>query len=276
MADNAAGPRQGGQGRIALVTGASSGIGAATARALAARGTTVGLVARRRERLEEVLTVCLEDAPDSRLWAADLSEPENAAQVALDAWDAFGHLDVIVNNAGVPMRRPVSRLGPGDVERVMRINFLSPTYLTLAVLPRMVERGEAVIVNVSSIASRFGVTTEAAYCASKFALSGWSEAIAADLWDTGVRIRLVMPGTIDTELWDQAGNDPPLYDGPLTPAAEVADGIVAAIDSDRFEHYLPDMKAVVEMKTADIDAFMAGMLTFARQNREKAQGKSPT
>jgi short-subunit dehydrogenase len=169
------------------------------------------------------------------------------------------------------MRRPVTRLGPEDVERVMRVNFLSPTYMTLAVLPRMIERGTGVIVNVSSIASRFGVTTEAAYCASKFALSGWSEAIAADLDGTGVRVRIVMPGTIDTELWDQPGNDPPLYQGTLVPAEEVADGIVAAIDSDHIEHYLPDMKAVVEMKTADVDGFMTAMLTFARQQREAAQ-----
>ena len=261
--------------RIVLVTGASSGIGAATARALAARGDTVGLVARREHRLTEVLAECQKSAPESKMWAADLSDPEAAGRLARRAWEELGHFDVLVNNAGVPMRRPVTRLEPADIERVMRINFLSPTYMTLAVLPMMIERGDGVIVNVSSIASRFGVTTEAAYCASKFALSGWSEAIAADLDGTGVRVRLVMPGTIDTELWDQPGNDPPLYQGPLTPAEDVAAGILAAIDSDHFEHYLPDMKAVVEMKAKDIDAFMAGMLTFARQQREAAQESGP-
>ena len=259
--------------RIALVTGASSGIGAATARALARRGTTVGLVARREDRLAEVLADCRVDAPASTMWVADLSVPEDAARVARVAWDEMGHLDVLVNNAGVPMRRPVTRLGLDDVERVMRVNFLSPTAMTLAVLPRMIERGTGVVVNVSSIASRFGVTTEAAYSASKFALSGWSEGIAGDLAGTGVRIRLVLPGTIDTELWDQPGNDPPLYQGELVPAEDVAEGIVAAIDSDHFEHFLPDMKAVVEMKTADVDAFISGMVAFARQQREMAQTK---
>jgi len=263
-------------GRIALVTGASSGIGAATARALARRGTTVGLVARRESRLAEVLAECRLGAPDSRMWVADLSAPEHAAEVARDAWDEFGHLDVLVNNAGIPMRRPVTRLGLDDVERVMRVNFLSPTAMTLAVLPRMIDRGRGIVVNVSSIASRFGVTTEAAYSASKFALSGWSEGIAGDLEGTGVRIRLILPGTIDTELWDQPGNDPPLYRGDLVPAEDVAEGIVAAIDSDHFEHYLPDMKAVVEMKTADVDAFLSGMVAFARQQRELAQQKETT
>jgi short-subunit dehydrogenase len=236
----------------------------------------VGLVARREARLAEVLADCRVDAPASAMWVADLSIPEDAARVACVAWDELGHLDVLVNNAGIPMRRPVTRLGLDDVERVMRVNFLSPTAMTLAVLPRMIARGAGVVVNVSSIASRFGVTTEAAYSASKFALSGWSEGIAADLDGTGVRVRLVLPGTIDTELWDQPGNDPPLYQGSLVPAEDVAEGIVAAIDSDHFEHYLPDMKAVVEMKTADVDGFMAGMLAFARQHREMARPKETT
>jgi short-subunit dehydrogenase len=110
-----------------------------------------------------------------------------------------------------------------------------------------------------------GITTEAAYSASKFALCGFSEAMAADLDGTGVKVRLVLPGAIDTEIWDQPGNDPAFYTGPLTPADEVANGIVDAIDSDHFEHYLPDMKAVVELKTADFDSFLTGMLEMAKR-----------
>jgi short-subunit dehydrogenase len=258
-----------GNGRAALVTGASSGIGAATARLLAAEGWRVGLVARRQDRLAGVLEQCRAQSPQSRLWVADLSDLDVAARVAREAWDAFDGVDCLVNNAGVPMRRPVTRLTTDDVERVMRVNFLSPVRMTLAVLDRMVERRTGVIVNVSSLAGRIGVTTEAAYSASKFALSGWSEAIAADLAGTGVSVRLILPGTIDTEIWDQPGNDPPLYRGPLTPAEEMAEAIVAAIDSDRFEHYLPDMKAVVEMKTSDPDGFMAGMIETTRAWKEQ-------
>ena len=76
---------------------------------------------------------------------------------------------------------------------------------------------------------------------------------------TGVAVRLVLPGSIDTEIWDQPDNDPPFYNGPLTPADEVAAGIVACIASDRFEHYLPDMSAVVDMKTKDFEGFVAAM-----------------
>jgi len=260
-----------GETRIALVTGASSGIGAATARELATRGMTVGLVARRQSRLAEVLADCQAHAPASRMWVADLSDPDAAAELALRAWDEFGVIDVLVNNAGIPMRKRIPNIKASDVERVMRINFLSSTAMTLALIPRMLERASGTIVNVASIAGRFGVTTEAAYSASKFAMCGWSEAVAADLAGSGVKVRLVLPGTIDTELWDQPDNDPPLYRGDLVPAAETARGIADAIDDDRFEHFLPDMKAVVEAKVRDIDGFMAGMVSFHRSQQEAAE-----
>jgi len=253
--------------RTALVTGASSGIGAATARLLAERGYTVGIVARRADRLAEVLADVRAHAPQSQQWSVDLSDLEAAEAVALEAWDALGGVDVLVNNAGVPMRRMVQGLRAQDVERVMHLNFFSPVRMTLALLPRMIERGRGVVVNVGSIAGRFGVSTEAAYSATKFALSGWSEGISGDLAGTGVVVRLILPGTIDTELWDQPDNDPPLYNGPLTPAEETAEGIVDAIDSKHFEHYLPDMKAVVEAKTADVDTFLAGMVHHRKQMR---------
>jgi short-subunit dehydrogenase len=252
-----------GSGTTALVTGASSGIGAATARLLADQGTTVALVARRADRLAEVLSDCQDGAPDSRSWAADLSDPEAAAQLSLRIWDELGPLDVIINNAGIPMRRPADRLTMAEVERVMTVNYLSPVAITLALLPRLLARGSGTIVNVSSLGGRLGIATEAAYSASKFALAGWSEGLAADLVGTGVSVRLVLPGSIDTEIWDQPDNDPPIYTGPLVPAEEVAAGIVECVGSDLFEHYLPDMRAVVEMKTKDFEGFVAGMRAMA-------------
>ena len=182
-----------------------------------------------------------------------------------EIWDHFGGLDVVVNNAAVPMRRHATRLTTAEVERTMRINFFSPAAVTLALLPRMLERRSGTIVNVSSLGGRLGIATEAAYSASKFALAGWSESLALDLDGTGVGIKLVLPGAIDTEIWDQPDNDAPLYDGPKDPPESIAAALVDAIESERFEHYLPDMKAVVEAKTTDIDAFMAGMRSFTQQ-----------
>lgn len=261
--------------RTALVTGASSGIGAATARLLAAQGVTVGLVARRAERLQAVLDECRAHCPGSQCWAVDLADLDAARQVARRAAEALGGVDVLVNNAAAPMRRPVQKLTLADVERTVRLNFLSPVVITLELLPAMLARRQGTVVNVSSLGGRLGIMTEAAYSASKFALAGWSEAMAADLAGTGVAVRLVLPGAIATEIWDQPGNDPPLYDGPLEPPELVAEGIVAAITSDRFEHYLPDMKAVVEMKTTDIDAFLAGMTALAQAPAPAADQDRP-
>jgi short-subunit dehydrogenase len=132
----------------------------------------------------------------------------------------------------------------------------------LAVLPRMLERDAGVIMNVSSLGGRLGIRNEAAYCASKFALSGWSESMAMDLWPTGVDVRLITPGAIDTEIWDQEGNDPAPYHGPLEPPATVAAAICDALVGVAFETYTPDMKGVAEFKTSDIDTFMAGTVAF--------------
>jgi len=246
-----------------LVTGASSGIGAAVALELAARGDTVALVARRADRLDEVLADCRRTSATSERWAADLSDPAAAADLALEIWNHFGGLDVVINNAAVPMRRHVSRLTMAEVERTMRINYLSPVAISLAVLPRMLERKSGTIVNVSSLGGRLGITTEAAYSGSKFALAGWSESMAIDLDRSGVSVKLILPGAIDTEIWDQPDNDAPLYDGPKESPESIAGAIVDAIDSDRFEHYLPDMKGVIEFKTSDIDGFMLGMRALA-------------
>jgi short-subunit dehydrogenase len=156
-------------------------------------------------------------------------------------------------------------LVPDEVEKVMRVNFFAPMRMTLAVLPRMLARGSGLIVNVSSVGGRLGIVHETAYCASKFALCGWSDAMAVDLHGTGISVKLIEPGPVDTEIWDQPDNEEPLYQGPKVAADEVAEGVIAALASDRFEHYVPDMKAVVDAKNADLDAFIAGVAGMAPQ-----------
>jgi short-subunit dehydrogenase len=243
-------------GSSVLVTGASSGIGAALAPMLAERGARVGIVARRKDRLEQVLERC---GPDARMWVCDLGDVDAAVQVVGEADEHFGGLDVLVNNAGIPKRRHVTALTADEVEETMRVNYLSPVRMILALLPGMLERGRGCVVNVTSLGGRLGIKHEAAYCASKFALSGFSESMHVDLYDTPVEVRLVLPGAIDTEIWDRPGNEDPIYDGPKETPESVAEGIIAAIEGDAFEHYLPDMKAIVEMKTSDAGGFLAGV-----------------
>ena len=269
-------------GSSILLTGASSGIGAALAPMLAERGATVGLVARRRERLEEVLSSCRRHAPKSRLWVADLADIAWAEAVAHEAWDAFGGLDALVNNAAMGKRKRVSDLTPAEIDRVMTLNFTSPMRMGLAVLPGMLARGSGLIVNVGSVGGRFGIPHEAAYCAAKFALSGWSEVMEIDLAGTGVHVKLVLPGPIATEIWGTPEGDiPPLYQGPFVSAEDCAAGVVAALESDGFEHYVPEAipgsyvqhEFVVE-KTKDPDAFVRQMGEMARGMRGQLTGSA--
>ena len=265
------------EGAKILVTGASSGIGAALAPILAERGATVGIVARRADRLAEVLERCRSFAPESRLWAADLGDLDRAEQVALEAWNTFDGLDVLVNNAAIPKRTRVTDLTPHDVQHVMDVDFHSPVRMALAVLPRMLERGRGQIVFVSSMGGRIPIMNEAAYNAAKYAMCGFAEAMLLDLAGTPVEVKLVLPGPIETEIWDQPDNVPALMDVDKVPAADCAAGIADAIAGDGFEYYIPevfpggiDAKAIAVGKTRHCDQYLRGMADFAKGLREQS------
>jgi len=171
---------------VAVVSGASSGIGAATARALAAHGTTVVALARRAALLDPVVAACRRTAPESHAVVCDLLDLDAARGAVVDVVERFGRLDALVCVAGMPMRRRLEALSLDDVETVMRLNFTSPVAMTLAALPSMLARRRGTIVLVSSLVGRLGNGGEAAYCASKFALCGFAEAASVDLAGSGV------------------------------------------------------------------------------------------
>jgi short-subunit dehydrogenase len=255
-------------GRRALVTGASSGIGAAVAEALALRGAVVGVCARREGRLAETLERCREYSPASRMWVCDLSDPGSVERLAAQATDELGGVDILVNNAGIPKRRHVSRLDADTVSNVMAINYLSPVRLTLALLPSMLERGFGRVVNISSVAAVLSSPGEAAYDASKAALSAFSEAMAIDLWDTGVKVLVVYPGVVDTELFMLPDNDPLVAGVEAIPATEVAGAVIEALDNDLHQVYVPSYFAdIVAVKSSDLAGFMAGAAEYVRQAR---------
>jgi short-subunit dehydrogenase len=254
-------------GSTVLVTGASSGIGEALAPMLAARGATVGIAARRPDRLEATLRRCQEHAPDSRMWAVDLSDLDAATRFIDEAWDAFGALDCLINNAAIGKRKLVTNHSAEDLDTVMRTNFLSPIRMNLAVLPKMLERRSGTIVNVASGGGRFGIAHESAYCASKFAMSGWSEVAAMDLADTPIDVKLIQPGAIDTEIWiQQPGELPGLPGAQFVSAEECAAGIIDALETEGFEFYVPaDLKAHVDFKNSDLPAWIDLMATLGRE-----------
>jgi len=252
------------EGKVAFITGGSSGIGRGIAIAFARAGMQVVISGRRREHIDESLAQFAELGLDVAAVELDVTDADSVSRAVTVAAKDLGPIDVVVNNAAVPKRRDVRKLTPDEVETVMAINYFAPVRITLALLPRMLERGDARIINICSIGGRIPVPHLSAYCASKFALCGWSEAMAIDLAKTNVRVVLINPGAVDTDIWDRPGSDAPVYDGPKVAPEEVAPGIVAAIDatnteSQAFEHYIPDMKAVVEWKTSNIDEFLSSV-----------------
>jgi short-subunit dehydrogenase len=256
-------------GQRVLVTGASSGIGAELAEALARRGAVLALCARREDRLRETLERCLTHSPDSRMWVCDLAEPAAVEQLAADVTKAFGGVDILVNNAGVPKRRHVKDLDADTVTRVMAINYLSPIRLTLALLPSMLERDYGRIVNISSVAAVLSSPGEAAYDASKAALSSFSEAMAIDLWNTGVKVLVVYPGVIDTELFRIPDNDPLIPGVDSIPASEVGAAVIDALANDAHQVFVPAYFAdFVATKSADLPGFMAGAAEYVKQARQ--------
>lgn len=248
-----------------LVTGASSGIGAALAEGFAERGATVGICARRADRLDETLHRLQAHAPASRAWTIDLADLDGIAGFAAKVQDELGGVDVLVNNAGIPKRRDVTRLTPEEVEAVMRINYFSPVRLTLALLPGLIERGGHVV-NISSVAARLGPPIESSYAASKAALTAFSECMAVDLRDTDVGVHVVNPGVLDTELFHLPDNEAGFHDSvEMLPVEAIVDPVLQQVESGGIEGYVPDwFKDVVAGKFGDPDGFIAGTKEYAR------------
>ena len=254
------------EGKKVLITGASSGIGAGLARAFANAGATVGICARRADRLAEVLADCRTTAPESRSWTIDLGDLDRVEAFAVQADDELGGIDLLVNNAGIPKRRHAFDLTPDVVEQVMRINYFSPVRLTLALLPRMVARGSGRILTVSSVAARLGPPREAAYSATKAAISAFMESLAVDLDGTDIRIHLVNPGIIDTELFHLPDNEPSLSDLEALPVETLTDAVRKQLDDEVFEIYVPDWFVdIVSGRYANIGPFIEGSREYVRE-----------
>jgi NAD(P)-dependent dehydrogenase (short-subunit alcohol dehydrogenase family) len=190
-----------------VVTGASSGIGRATAIAFGAAGARVGLVARRRTELEAVATEIGTAGGRALVVPTDVTN-RDAVSRAFDAVAAaFGPIDVVVNNAGVLIPSPVTTLRGEDLDAMLRVNLFGALFVMQEAVARMATRGGA-IVNVASLAGRRGVTPLGGYCASKFALVGLTEALRTELHGSPVHVALVMPGVVETPMVDAAGQNP--------------------------------------------------------------------
>jgi short-subunit dehydrogenase len=183
---------------VGIVTGASSGIGAQLARDLAQRGMQVALLARRLDRLTALAAEIGADALPLACDVADRASVEAAVGAVLARWQ---RVDLLVNNAGFGRHVLFKDHDVADIERMMRTNYLGVVYATKAVLPAMRARGRGWIVNVSSVAGKLGQPDEAAYSASKFAVTGLSEGLALELAPLGIHVMTVYPALVRTEMF---------------------------------------------------------------------------
>lgn len=195
-------------GRNVVITGASSGIGWSAALAYSAAGARVALLARRAEKLRELGDLVRARGGVSFEAACDVSDRGQALEAVRKARAALGPIDVLVNNAGVNEYLRFAEQDFAAVEEIVRVNFLGAAAMTYAVLPEMLERRTGHILNVASLAGLRGVPFMAAYCASKFALVGFTESLRVELYGTGVTLTAFCPGTVKTPMAEKALTDP--------------------------------------------------------------------
>jgi NAD(P)-dependent dehydrogenase (short-subunit alcohol dehydrogenase family) len=184
--------------RTAIVTGASRGIGAATARALDRAGARVALVARSRADLEETAGG-LEHDPI--VMVADLGDPQAPVDVGLKALRALGQVDILVNNAAAAARLDTVDSEASAIDEMLAVNIRAPLLLIATVVPSMIERGSGSIINLSSVSALVGTPRRAAYAASKGGIDAATRSMAIELGPSGIRVNAVAPGVVETALW---------------------------------------------------------------------------
>lgn len=196
------------EGRRAVVTGASSGIGAATALALAGAGATVALGARRKDRLDDLAQRIGADGGTAHAYELDVSDEGAARSFVEDAAGRMGGLDILVNNAGLMLLGPVEGTDTEEWRRMVQVNVLGLLYCTQAAMPLMRESGGGHIVNLSSVAGRTANMGSGVYNLTKWGVNGFSEALRQEALHSGIRVTVVEPGFVDTEL--QGHNENPV------------------------------------------------------------------
>jgi short-subunit dehydrogenase len=236
------------RGKKVLVTGASSGIGAATARALAGAGARVLLLARRRPELDRVAATLGDRV--AAVHAVDLTDPDAVARVASRITADLGTPDIVVNNAGMGQWKFVDETTPAEAVQMMAVPYFATFFVTRAFLPGMLARGSGHILNVSSAASRFVWPGATAYTAARWAVRGFTEALRADLAGTGIGVTLFESGAVSSNYWDNNPGSRERLPGiarliPLLSPDDAARAIVRGIERDRRLVVAPGLLRVI-------------------------------
>jgi short-subunit dehydrogenase len=218
---------------VVVITGASSGLGEATARVLAGEGHTLVLAARRADRLEALaarLTEELAGHAEILVVPTDVADPDQVEGLIQRALERFGRIDVWVNNAGVGPASPWWEASRAEVERVIGVNFTAPLLADRALIPVLIAQGSGHIINVASVAGHIGTT--GLYSATKFGVRGHTEALRRELKRYGIHVSIVSPGFVDSEMTRRHGRK-------LPPARIVGEAIARLIRRPRREVVVP-------------------------------------
>ena len=224
------------QDKVAIITGASSGIGRATALHLASSGARVTLAARRVEALQELARQIQAGGGHALVTPTDVCEPAQVTEMVQSTLARWGQVDILVSNAGQYFRSPIAQMNIATLEKSMRVNFYSQVYAVQAVLPHMLERRSGHILLVSSMDGKKALPPDGPYVIAKFALSGFGDTLRQELHGTGVYCTTVYPGRIDTPMI--ADIKVPNISAKISPEA-VAKDIAAGIVKRKAELYLP-------------------------------------
>ncbi|MBO0823296.1 MAG: SDR family oxidoreductase [Actinobacteria bacterium] len=205
-------------GKVAIITGASSGIGAVTARELARRGASVVLAARRTAELRGQASSIAASGGRSIAIPTDISDPRQVEELVARSHDAYGRIDVLVNNAAIAWYKPFIHGSADEIQQIADINLTGAILMTRAVLPGMLAQGYGSVINVSSVGGR--VAVEPLYSATKYGVRGFSLSLRRQLAGTEVSVSLVSPGNIRTQMNRNSGGRMP---GPEVVAKTIAD-----------------------------------------------------
>lgn len=218
--------------KVALITGASTGIGKDTAIAMAERGARVVLCARSEEKLQEVATTIRQNGGTALPLRADVTRRVDVEGMIKTTLEQFGRIDILVNNAGIGYFGSLATMPLEEAEKVMAVNFWGVIYCTQAVLPTMIQQKSGQIINVASVVAKRGIPGLAIYSASKFALAGLTEALRGEVAHYGIQVILICPTTTDTPFFENAGTDGRVGKKPGNPfmmsSKAVAEAIIKA------------------------------------------------
>ena len=227
-------------GKVALVTGASSGIGAATGIALAAAGATVALSARRKDRLDELVEQIEAAGGKALALPGDMTVEAEAIAAVEDTVKALGRIDILINSAGIMQAGGIEGADLDEYRKVVDINLMATVYTCKAAIPHMLAGGVGDIINISSLAGRKGGPETNAYSASKHAVNAMTNGMRQELGDRNIRVSFLMPGATETEVasgisnpaWREAIQKHVTKDGAVK-ASEIADTLVFMLSMPR-------------------------------------------